>query len=134
MVSNKLRDYFSLGFELKSAGEPAPNVPLMLGKKRPSRREEVLWEIACWLLLTLGVFFRKAIAIATLGWVQGNLTLGAFLASAVIALAVFPPFMKWFNRRRPGANLENFTTAFAFGFFLDLASVAAHKIAPHWLG
>jgi hypothetical protein len=134
MLTDKLGNYFSLGFESKSVGTPAPNVPLMLGKKHPSRREELLWEIACWLLLTLGVFLRKAIVIATLGWDRGNLTLGAFLASAVIALAVFPPFMKWFNHRRPGASLGNFATAFAFGFFLDLASVAAHKIAPGWLG
>jgi len=134
MLTNKLRNYFSLGFESKSVGQATPNLPLMLGKKRPSRRERLLWEIACWLLLTLGIFLRKAIVIATLGWVPGNFTVGALLASAVIALAVFPPFMKWFNHRRLGASLENFAAAFAFGFFLDLASVAVHKIAPRWLG
>jgi hypothetical protein len=92
----------------------------------------LVWELASWLLLTLGIFLRKAIVITTLGWAGSNLTWGALLASAAIAFAVFPLFMKWFNRRRPGAGLANFSVAFAFGFFLDLASVAAYRIIPRW--
>src|SRR5579864_2065414 len=131
MLTEKLSTFFNLGFEAPS---PSPAVPLMLGGNRPNRRQRLLWEAACRLLVTSGIFLRKALVLADLSWAGGNLTPGAFLASAVIALAVFPPFMKWFNQRRPSVSLEHFATAFAFGFFLDLAALAAHKIVPHWRG
>ena len=127
----KLGNYFSLGFEAPSS---SPDVPLMLGGKRPRRSQTLLWELACWLLVTCGVFLRKALVLTNLAWVGGNLTPGAFAASAVIALATFGPFMKWFSTRRPIGSLEHLATAFAFGFFLDLAGLAAHKINLHWGG
>ena len=102
----------------------------MLGKKGPSQRERLLWEIVAWLLLTCGIFLRKALAPMELSWNRAGLTPAALTASAVIALAVFPPFMKWFNKRRPKISLEHFAIPFAFGFFLDLAKVAALKLFP----
>ncbi len=128
-LSEKLGRFFNLGF---AAPSDSPPVPLMLGKKRPSAWQRLLWEVASWLLVTCGIFLRKALMLPELTWTTQHLTLGAFLASAAIALATFPPFMKWFNRRRPRVSVEHFATAFAFGFFLDLAAVAAYKIVPRW--
>ena len=83
MRTETLASYFSLGFE----AEPSPNdVPLMLGKRRPPRSQSLQWEFSCWLLMTAGIFLRKAMVVADLGWVHANLSFGAFLASAVIAL------------------------------------------------
>jgi len=131
MLTERLSRYFSLGFEAK----PSPNdPPLMLGRKRPAPRQNLLWEISCWLLVTAGIFLRKAIFIADLGWARANLSLGALLASAVIGFAVFPPFMQWFNHRRPGSGLAHYASAFTFGFFVDLANLAAVKIGLHLRG
>lgn len=129
MRTETLASYFSLGFE----AEPSPNdIPLMLGKRRPPRSQSLQWEFSCWLLMTAGIFLRKAMVVADLGWVHANLSFGAFLASAVIALAVFPPFMKWFNHRRPGSGLAHYATAFTFGFFVDLARLTTLAIVPHF--
>lgn len=128
MLTEKLADYFNLGFDTPSS----PDIPLKLGKRQTRHRISILQELACWLLLTCGIFLRKALMLVDLNWVDASLTPRAFFASAVIALAVFPPFMRWFNRTRPRPSLESFATAFAFGFFLNLAALAAHKILPQW--
>jgi hypothetical protein len=128
MWANRIRNYFGLGFVLTPA---SPELPLMLGKKRPSRRREVLWATAAWFLLACGIFLRKALVILDVSWNASRLTPGTFLASGVIAFAVFPPFMLWFRKRRPKVGLEHFATPFAFGFFLDLARVAAFHYWPH---
>ena len=44
--------------------------------------------------------------------------------SVVIALAVFPWLMRKLTKIRSKPGLEHIATAFAFGFFLDLAKVA----------
>jgi hypothetical protein len=46
----------------------------------------------------------------------------------VVGLAVFPMMMRWINRRRRRAGLEHVAVPFAFGFFLDLALVAAARL------
>lgn len=125
----RLGKFFDLGFAPEAA---SADVPLMLGKKGPSQRERLLWELAAWSLLTCGIFLRKALAPLELSWSRAGLTPAALTASAVIALAIFPAFMKWFNKRRPTVSLEHFATPFAFGFFLDLAKVAALKVFPSW--
>ena len=126
----KIGNYFSLGFESPT---PSPDIPLMLGGKRSRPGRMLWWEFSCWLLVTCGIFLRKAMVVTNLAWIGGSLTPGAFAASAVIALATFPPLMKWLNRRSSGKpSLEHYATAFAFGFFLDLANVAVHRIVPHW--
>jgi hypothetical protein len=141
MVTEKLGKFFSLGFQPPPDSESADDIDatLLLGGK-PKRRkvdpkQNLMWELSCWLLMTCGIFLRKGIIVVHLSWVVGNLTWQSFLASAVVALAAlptFPAFMKWFNRSRPGASLQQFATAFAYGFGLDLAAFAAHKIVPHW--
>jgi len=104
-------------------------------RRKQNRKETLRWELSWWLLMTCGIFLRKGIIVVELGWLGANLTWQSFLASAVVALAAFPTFpvfMKRFNRGRYGASLQQFATAFAYGFGLDLAAFAAHKIVPHW--
>lgn len=129
-MSGRIQNYFSLGFAAEPEG---PKIPLMLGKKRKNAGQTLLWEVSAWLLVACGIFSRKALEPGELIWDWSRLTVGAFLASLVIALATFPLLMKWLNRRRPKVGLEHFATSFAFGFFLDLAAVSALKIAPKLL-
>lgn len=127
VMTGKIQNYFSLGF----AGEPeAPKIPLMLGRKRGGAGKRLLREVSAWLLVACGIFSRKALVLKDLRWDWSGLTVAAFLASVVIALATFPLLMKWLNRRRPKVGLEQFATSFAFGFFLDLAAVSALRVAP----
>lgn len=128
MWTDKVATFFDLGF---MAASTDPDVPLMLGKRQPSRLQRDLWQLASWIFVTCGIFLRKGLVITELGWMSDRLTFRAFLASAVIALATFRPFMRWFNKRRPSFGFEHFAASFGFGFFLDLATVAAQTI-PHW--
>lgn len=128
MWVNKIRDYFSLGFV---SHPTSTEVPLMLGKKLPSRSNEILWEISAWLLVACGIFLRKALVIMNVSWNVSRLTPGSFLASGVLALAVLPPFMRWFWKRQPKVSVQHFATPFAFGFFLNLATVSALHYWPH---
>src|SRR6516225_9111519 len=106
MWNDRISDYLGLGFVSKPASS---DLPLMLGK-RSNRRREILSATAAWLLLACGIFFRKAVVVLDVSWNTSRLTLGTFLASLVIAFAVFPPFMLWFRRRRPKVGLEHFAT------------------------
>lgn len=129
MWTEKVAKFFDLGFMPASTD---PDVPLMLGKRQPSRRQRDLWQLASWIFVTCGIFLRKGLVITELSWMSDRLTLKAFLASSVIALAIFRPFMRWFNKRRPRFGFEHFAASFGFGFSLDLATVAAQTIIPHW--
>jgi ABC-type amino acid transport system permease subunit len=98
--------------------------PLMLGGKKST----LPWEIAAWLLLAGGIFSRQGLDFPRLVWKLSNVSSGALVASLVVALAVFPMMMRWLNRRRRRAGFEHITAPFAFGFFVDLAVLAAAKI------
>jgi hypothetical protein len=90
---------------------------------------KLAWEISAWVLVSLGIFIRQGIDIPALAWHIDHLSLGAFLASVAIALAVFPWFMRWFNKKRPKPGIEHIGTVFGFGFFLDLAKVSVFTIS-----
>ncbi len=120
------RDYFNLGFSPTQLEE----VPLALGGNGRERATKILWEVAAWLLVALGIFLRKALTLPGLGWDVSRFSLPAFLASCAISLAVFPPFMRWVNRRRSKPSFVHVATPFAFGFFLDLTAVAVSQIVP----
>lgn len=131
MIKDKIQNFFSLGF----AVEPeAPKRPLMLGKKGKGRKRKLVWEVAAWLLVACGIFLRKALDVKHLDIVLSQMTVTAFLASAIIALATLPLLMRWLNRRRPKVGLEHIATPFAYGFFLDLAAVSALKFVPKVFG
>ena len=129
MWTEKVASFLDLGFMPAST---EPDVPLMLGTKQPSRRQREIWQAASWMFVTCGIFLRKGLIVTELTWMSDRLTVKAFLASAVIALAVFRPFMRWFNKYRPTFGFEHFAASFGFGFFLDLARVAAQSIIPRW--
>jgi hypothetical protein len=100
--------YFDLGFTL----------PLQLGAKQWA------WEITAWVAVAAGMFLRQALNLPQLDWDTTKLDIGAFLAALVVGLAVFPPMMRWLNRRQRKVGLEHIALPFAFGFFLNLVSLA----------
>ena len=101
--------------------------PLWLGRRRLNTRQ-IVWDVISWFLVALGIFLRHALDLATLAIRSGDLHLGSALASLIVALAVFPVFMRWLNTRRPQPGFPQVATAFSFGFFLDVAVVAAVRI------
>ena len=58
-----------------------------------------------------------------------NVSLVALLISIVIGLCVFPFAMRLVNKFNPQPGLETIAFPFAFGFFLDMARLAA----VHWV-
>jgi hypothetical protein len=110
----------SLGLGPVVVGPP----PLMLGRKKST----LGWDIAAWLAVAAGIFARQGLDLPALVWKISNVSPGAVVASVVVGLAVFPMMMRWLNRRRRRASLEHVAAPFAFGFFLDLAVVAAVRI------
>lgn len=118
---------FDLGF---FSGDIPTRLPLELGQGSTRHTRRILWEVAGWLLIACGIFVRQALLLPSAQWLTPNLNLGAFLAAAMISLAVFPFFMRRLNRRRPKPGVEHVAIPFAFGFFLDLAATSALKIAP----
>jgi hypothetical protein len=124
-----LRQLFDLGFYPQP---PDPERPT-LGHERPKLGKSlalarVAWDIACWILLALGIFLRQGLEFQPLSWRVERLTVGSFAASVVISLAVFPMLMRSLNRRRPRAGLLHVAVPFAFGFFLNLASVSVYRL------
>jgi len=85
------------------------------------------WDITCWILLALGIFLRQGLEIQSLSWRAEHLSAGSFTASLVISFALFPMLMRRLNRRRPRPGLLHVTIPFAFGFFLNLASVSVYR-------
>jgi len=131
MWTGQLAKFFDLGFMSPSKD---PDVPLMLGTKGPSQLQRNLWQLGSWMAVALGIFLRKGLVITELSWMGDRLTLNALAAAAVIALAAFRPFMRWFNKSRPRFGFEHVAASFGFGFFLDLATLAAQTIVPHLRG
>jgi hypothetical protein len=90
-------------------------------------RKRLYWTVTSFLLLASGIFFRQCIGslkTGNLDFSLSNFRLTVAIASSVVALAVFPPYMRWFNRRVREASWGQVLWAFSFGFFVDLASSA----------
>lgn len=119
-----IRSHFDLGFAPARSDDVAGAPPLWLGR----RRNGLGLELAVWLLLAIGVFVRQCLTFPPIEWNLGHVSMGSALGSLAIALAVFPAAMRWLNRRRRTLNMEHFSMAFAFGFFLDLVVVAGLKV------
>jgi hypothetical protein len=96
----------------------------MLGRKKSTLQ----WQIAAWLAVAAGIFSRQGLKLPDMVWLLSNINIGTAIGSVVVGLAVFPMMMRWLNRRRRRAGLEHIAGPFAFGFFLDLAVLAATKI------
>jgi hypothetical protein len=78
------------------------------------------WTLASYGLLTLGLFARQWTAFPAVRLDLANFNVSVFLASVVIATAIFPPFMVWFNRKVEEPGWPQVLWAFSFGFFVDL--------------
>ncbi len=86
------------------------------------RRNPLYWELACWILVVLGIVVRPLVASQSV-----SLGLGALFTSAAIGVAVLPSLMRWLNRvsRRPG--LQHVAVPFSLGFFIDLTQVLTSR-------
>jgi hypothetical protein len=123
MFRQLVTDIFDLGFY------PVPSSTrerLPLGRKSLTFAQ-MAWDVTCWILLALGIFLRQGLQLQNLTWRVERLTVGSFAASLVISFALFPMLMRRLNRWQPRPGLLQAATPFAFGFFLNLATVSAYK-------
>jgi hypothetical protein len=92
------------------------------GPALPQKR--LAWSLTAYLLLLLGIVAQQIIDLGKkpLSPSWHNLTWPMLLASAVVAVALFPPFTAWFNRKRKNPSWEHVLWAFSFGFFVNLST------------
>jgi hypothetical protein len=83
-----------------------------------------------YLLLSLGLFARQITAFPKVDINCANIRWPVLLASFIIGLALFPPIMRFFNKKNKKPGFEHVVLAFGIGFFVDLAS--GKVIAPAW--
>jgi hypothetical protein len=107
-----------------------PEAPVELGGSLAQKR--LYWTLLSYLLLAIGIFCRQCIPLpaqnGVLDFSFANVRLTVALASSIIALAIFPPFTRWFNRRFRNASWGHLMWAFTFGFFVDLSNKAIAHI------
>jgi hypothetical protein len=93
-------------------------------------RKRLIWTMSVYALLAIGLVAQQAIDLTrhplTIDWT--NLSWNTLLASAVVALALLPPFMRWFNRKFPRPSYEHAIWTFSFGFFVNLSTNAMSKL------
>jgi hypothetical protein len=94
---------------------------LTLGRSADRRR----WTAIAYILFSLGIFARQLIPFPKVVMETANLRWSTLAASLVIGLALFPPVIKWLNRKRPRPSFEHVLSAFSYGFFIDLAAAGA---------
>jgi hypothetical protein len=95
-----------------------------------------VWTWLAYVTFCLGIFARQLIPYPKVVVETTNLRWSSFLASFIIGLALFPPIMRWINKRRRKPSAQQIVSAFSFGFFVDLASAgaAAAARATHLIG
>lgn len=86
-------------------------------------------ELTSWFFLTSGIFARQNLDLADLSLSLKHFSGGAFAASCVISLAVFPWAMRKITKMRPNPGLEVLAIPFSLGFFLDLVRLGT----VHWM-
>jgi hypothetical protein len=89
-----------------------------LGPRIQARR--VLSVGGAYLLLSLGIFARQIIDLPAIRFAPEQANTSVLAASFIVALAVFPPFMRWINIHRPVPGIEHILAPFTVGFFLNL--------------
>lgn len=94
--------------------------------------KRVAWEVAAWVLATMGLFSRQAITVVqgSQGWCNECFTWPRLALCAVVSLALFPYLMRSLNRRMPKPGLMQVAVPFSYGFFVDLASTLALTVIP----
>ena len=114
-------DVMSTGTMMYSYSELATMKP----KKQKTSRD-LAWEVGCWLLLALASFLLEATSLSNgLAFDIARVSPQVFLASTILALALFGPFMRWLNKQRTGRGLLKIALPLGFGF---LAAIAAEGI------
>jgi hypothetical protein len=111
---NSLSKYFlNLGFY---SGQ------IELGRDLQQRR--LAWSLSAYGLLVLGLLGQQCVNLANkpIQFSVANLQWPVFVASAIAGVALFPPFMFWFNKKRHQPSWEHVLWAFSFGFFINLSS------------
>jgi hypothetical protein len=87
-------------------------------------RQRLKWTLSAYALLVLGLLAQQSIdltkrpirlSLARPEW-------PVLTASAIVGIALFPPFMLWFNKKRRKPSWEHVLWAFSFGFFVNLSS------------
>lgn len=83
-------------------------------------KNPLYWQLACWVLVVVGIAVRPVVVSAS-----GLPTPGQLLVSIAVGLAVLPGLMRWLNRVSPKPGLQHVAVPFSLGFFLDLTQVLA---------
>jgi RsiW-degrading membrane proteinase PrsW (M82 family) len=87
-------------------------------------RKRLTWSLIAYALLVLGLLSQQCInltkkpirlSLAGIEW-------PVLAASLIVGIALFPPFMLWFNKKRRQPSWEHVLWAFSFGFFINLSS------------
>jgi hypothetical protein len=89
------------------------------------QHQRLRWSIFAYGLLVLGLFAQQCVNLTSrpIRLSLTDLHWSVFGASAIVGVALFPPFMSWFNKRlREGPSWEHLLWAFSFGFFVNLSS------------
>jgi hypothetical protein len=84
----------------------------------------LIWSLSAYCLLLLGLLAQQSIDLSSrpIRLSTQNLQISVIVASAIVAVALFRPFMHWFNRKRQQPSWEHVLWAFSFGFFINLSS------------
>jgi hypothetical protein len=81
------------------------------------------WALASYLLLVAGLICQQAIDLSRRPLIFSlPYDWRVFVASAIVGVALFAPFTRWFTKRRPRPSWEHVLWAFSFGFFVNLSS------------
>lgn len=86
-------------------------------------RNPLYWQLACWMLVVVGIAVRPVVVAAS-----GLPTPGQLLVSVALGLAVLPGLMRWLNRVSPRPGLQHVAVPFSLGFFVDLGQVLATSL------
>ena len=127
-MANAFVRYLDLGFSTGNATEilAQPKVSLPLGKRTAESRAW-LWTLGAWLALSAGIFLRQAILLLQMNWNFTRLSIAQASVSAVVALALLPPAMRWLNRKRTKPGMSQILASFSLGFLVDLSAVATMR-------
>jgi RsiW-degrading membrane proteinase PrsW (M82 family) len=91
--------------------------------------KRLAWSLAAYVLLFMGLLAQQIIDVTRPPFRLSvdKLDTSVFLASAVVAVALFSLFTHWFNSKREQPSWEHVIWAFSFGFFVHVASSSLVK-------
>jgi len=92
-------------------------------------RKRLAWSLAAYCLLFAGMLAHQIIDLTRIPITLAldRLNRSVFIASAVVAVALFPLFTHWFNGKRKRPSWEHVLWAFSFGFFVNASGSLVKK-------